>query len=200
MVEGKQVVHASRDGEIAVVTLDSPPVNALSHALRSQAIDALKAAEADPAVKAIVMIGAGRGFSGGADITEFGKPPQWRLSLARPHRTGDRERRRSRSWPRSHGTGARRWASRRRSACHYRVAVPSAKIGLPEIKLGLLPGGGGDPAPAAPGRCRARRSAMRSRRGEMPIGAKAARSNWALIDAVVEEGKICSEGALAFAK
>ena len=76
MADTRKVVEVAREGEIAVVTLDSPPVNALSHTLRTQALDAVRAADGDAGVKAIVMIGAGRGFSGGADITEFGKPPQ----------------------------------------------------------------------------------------------------------------------------
>src|SRR5262245_39416093 len=69
-------IVARSDGEIAVLTIDHPPVNALSYAVRSGLVDGLAKAKADPAIKAVVLAGAGRLFSAGADITEFGKPPQ----------------------------------------------------------------------------------------------------------------------------
>src|SRR5947207_3013299 len=69
-------VDSSMEGPVAVVTPANPPVNALSHAVREGLDQALKRARGDPQVKAIVLMGAGRLFSGGADITEFGKPPK----------------------------------------------------------------------------------------------------------------------------
>ena len=139
MVDGKSMLQASHDGTIAVLTLDSPPVNALSHALRTQIVAGVESALSDPNIEAIVLIGAGRGFSGGADITEFTKPPMSPTlhdlidiieGASKPVIVG------------LHGMtlGGGLETS---LACHYRVAVPSAKMGLPEVKLGLLPGGGG---------------------------------------------------------
>ncbi|MGC1301256.1 MAG: 3-hydroxyacyl-CoA dehydrogenase NAD-binding domain-containing protein [Caulobacteraceae bacterium] len=124
---------------VAVVTLDNPPVNALSAALRTAAAEVLKAAEADPTVQAIVILGAGGGFSGGADITEFGKPP------AAPTLRNLLEIVEAISKPTVgaiHGVafgGGLELAL----ACHFRVADHTARIALPEVKLGLLPGGGG---------------------------------------------------------
>jgi 3-hydroxyacyl-CoA dehydrogenase len=124
---------------VAVLTLNSPPVNALSVALRTELYDHLKALEANAAVKAIVLIGAGRGFSGGADIKEFGKPPE-QPGL---HELLDRIEGLTKPVICAvHGTtmgGGLETAL----TCHYRVAARSAKVGLPEVKLGLLPGAGG---------------------------------------------------------
>ena len=139
MVEERQVVTVSQDGDIAVLTLDSPPVNALGIVLRTQLVDSIRSANADAATKAIVLIGAGRGFSGGADITEFTKPPQ------EPSLHALIETIETSAKPvivALHGMtlgGGLETAL----GCHYRVAVPSAKVGLPEVKLGLLPGAGG---------------------------------------------------------
>lgn len=124
---------------VAVVTLDNPPVNALSRNLREGLKAALDQSIADKAVRAIVIICAGRTFIAGADIKEFGKPPQG-PSLAELNALAE-------DAPKPivaavHGTalgGGFEFAM----ACHYRVALLSAKFGLPEIKLGLIPGGGG---------------------------------------------------------
>ena len=100
-------------------------MNALSHALRSQALEAVRAAEADAGVEAIVMIGAGRGFSGGADITEFGKPPQ---SPSLHDLIDAIEGSTKPVIAALHGStlgGGFETAL----GCHYRVAVPSAKVG-----------------------------------------------------------------------
>ena len=69
------VVHYETDGDVAVITVDYPPVNALSHAVRSGIVDGINAAVADDAIKGIALVCAGRTFIAGADITEFGKPP-----------------------------------------------------------------------------------------------------------------------------
>jgi 3-hydroxyacyl-CoA dehydrogenase len=124
---------------VGVVTLTSPPVNALSAALRAALLADLTALEADQSVSAVVLIGAGRGFSGGADIKEFGKPRQEPgldavLSLieglSKPVVAA------------IHGSTLG-GGLEMTLACHYRVAARSAKLGLPEVKLGLLPGAGG---------------------------------------------------------
>ncbi len=133
------VVTLSKQGEVAIVTVDSPPVNALSLAVRKELHDCFKAAGADSSAKAVVLICAGRTFIAGADITEFGKPP------AEPwlHAVLDQIE----GCPKPvvaaiHGT-ALGGGLEVALACHYRVAVASAKCGLPEVLLGLLPGAGG---------------------------------------------------------
>lgn len=137
-LEATTVRVARREG-VAIVTLDSPPVNALSAPLRHALREAITRAARDPAVGAIVLIGAGRGFSGGADILEFGKPPR-APGLRDLIETID-----ACTKPvvaALHGMtlgGGLELAM----GCHARVAVPSARMGLPEVKLGLIPGAGG---------------------------------------------------------
>ena len=124
---------------VAVITLDSPPVNALSEALRQRVANGLRAAEADPAVRAIVLIGAGRNFSAGADITEFGKPPRV-PSLPDLFETVEASTKPVIAAIQGVAFGG---GLELALCCSYRVAAPSAKLGLPEVKLGILPGAGG---------------------------------------------------------
>ncbi|MBI3701040.1 MAG: enoyl-CoA hydratase/isomerase family protein [Afipia sp.] len=134
-----QVVKMERHGEVAIVTVDSPPVNALSAAVRKGIFDGVKSAAADPDVKAIVVTCAGRTFIAGADITEFGKPPQ-QPGL---HEVIDEiEKCPKPVIAAIHGT-ALGGGFELALGCHYRVATKEAKVGLPEVKLGLLPGAGG---------------------------------------------------------
>ena len=127
-----------RDG-IAVITLDNPPVNALSAALRAGVKSAIEQAIADPAVQALVLICAGRTFVAGADISEFGKPAQEPSFLdvfdaiefaSKPVIAA------------IHGT-ALGGGFELALVCHHRIAASSAKVGLPEVNLGILPGAGG---------------------------------------------------------
>ena len=138
MSEAPVVRFEVEDG-IGVITVDYPPVNALGPGVREGIIEAVDKGNADSNVKAMVLIGAGRSFIAGADIRQFGKP---RPTPARAAATTCWTRAPSRSWRRS---TASRWAagSSTRSSSHYRVAVPSAKVGLPEVLIGILPGGGG---------------------------------------------------------
>ncbi|HEY9057984.1 MAG TPA: 3-hydroxyacyl-CoA dehydrogenase NAD-binding domain-containing protein, partial [Aurantimonas sp.] len=127
------------DGATAVLTLHNPPVNALSRVLREGIAAGIEAAAADGAVEAIVMICEGRTFIAGADIKEFGKPIEG-PSLRELEDIVE-------SCPKPviaalHGT-ALGGGLELALACHYRIAVPSARLGLPEIKLGLIPGAGG---------------------------------------------------------
>jgi 3-hydroxyacyl-CoA dehydrogenase len=138
-MEAKSLVTLSRRDRIAVLTVDNPPVNALSHGVRLGLRDGLRAAAADPALNAIVIVCAGRTFIAGADITEFGKPPKepglhevLDLIEASPKPVVAAV----------HGT-ALGGGLEVTLACHYRVGVKSARFGLPEVKLGLLPGAGG---------------------------------------------------------
>ena len=191
MVEGASLLSVSHEGDVAVLTLNAPPVNALSHALRTEMVKAIEAAEGDTQVHAIVLLGAGRGFSGGADITEFTKPP------LKPTLHDVLDTIENASKPiivALHGMtlGGGLETS---LACHYRVAVPSAKMGLPEVKLGLLPGGGGTQRlPRLVGV----EAALDMITSGAPISAKAAHAK-GLIDAVVDESDLRG-GAVAFAK
>jgi 3-hydroxyacyl-CoA dehydrogenase len=139
LAEINAVTDLTNHGEIAVLTVDSPPVNALSAAVRAGIALGIARAVADPAVRAIVLACAGRTFIAGADITEFGKPPADPSlhdvitaieGAAKPVVAA------------IHGT-ALGGGLETALGCHYRVAVPSARLGLPEVKLGLLPGAGG---------------------------------------------------------
>ncbi|MEO6382435.1 MAG: 3-hydroxyacyl-CoA dehydrogenase NAD-binding domain-containing protein [Nitrobacter sp.] len=134
-----EAVKLERHDEIAVVTVDNPPVNALSAAVRRGIQDCVQKAIADPAVKAIVLTCAGRTFMAGADITEFGKPPQ-PPTLAEVISGIENSSRPTIAA--IHGT-ALGGGLEVALGCHFRVAVKEAKLGLPEVKLGLLPGAGG---------------------------------------------------------
>lgn len=134
-----EVVKLERRDVVAIVTVNNPPVNALSAAVRRGISESIKSAAADPQVQAIVLACAGRTFIAGADITEFGKPPQ-------PPGLGeviaDIENSPKPVVAAIHGT-ALGGGLEVALGCHFRVATKDAKMGLPEVKLGLLPGAGG---------------------------------------------------------
>lgn len=132
-------VTLTRRGDIAVVTVDSPPVNALSQAVRQGLSDAFAAAYADSAVRAIVLRCAGRTFIAGADVTEFGRPPvpPFVPDLVATIEDGPKP-----VVAEIHGT-ALGGGFEVAMAAHYRIARADARIGLPEVKLGILPGAGG---------------------------------------------------------
>ncbi|HZZ92911.1 MAG TPA: 3-hydroxyacyl-CoA dehydrogenase NAD-binding domain-containing protein [Usitatibacter sp.] len=130
-----------RHGDVAVITLDNPPVNGMGHALRSAVADALRSGAADAGVRAMVITGAGNAFSGGADIREFNTP----RALAEPTLRTLIDTVESGTKPvvaAINGTcfGGGLELS---LACHYRVAKADAQLALPEVKLGLIPGAGG---------------------------------------------------------
>src|SRR5262249_29338560 len=132
-------VDLQHDGEIAVVTVDNPPVNALKHEVRAGLAEALRQVRDDGAVKAVVISCAGRTFFAGADITEFGRPPQ---APSLHHVIAAIEAIPKPVIAALHGT-ALGGGFELALACHFRVAVATARVGLPEVKLGLLPGAGG---------------------------------------------------------
>jgi len=139
MTASSELVALDRRGRIAVLTVNNPPVNALSHGVRQGLKDGLRQAIGDGQAQAIVIVCAGRTFIAGADITEFGKPPR-DPSLHEVLATIE-------SSPKPvvaavHGT-ALGGGLEVTLACHYRVGVPAARFGLPEVKLGILPGAGG---------------------------------------------------------
>ncbi|HWH18150.1 MAG TPA: 3-hydroxyacyl-CoA dehydrogenase NAD-binding domain-containing protein [Allosphingosinicella sp.] len=132
-------ISTTRHGDVLIVTSNNPPVNALGAAVRQGLVQAIEEADADEAVKAVVIRCEGQTFFAGADISEFGKPMQMPMlpmvvdrieQCAKPVVAA------------IHGT-ALGGGLEVALACHYRVAVPSAKLGTPEVKLGLLPGAGG---------------------------------------------------------
>ncbi len=134
-----QSVDLERRGRVAVLTVNNPPVNALSQHVRQGLRDGVNQATADATVGAIVITCAGRTFVAGADITEFGKPPM-EPGL---HEVLDRIEGAPKPVVAAvHGT-ALGGGLEVTLACHYRVGVKTARFGLPEVKLGLLPGAGG---------------------------------------------------------
>ena len=185
------VTDLTLDGDVAVITLNSPPVNALSAAVRQGLFDAFTQANADAAAKAIVLICDGRTFIAGADITEFGGAmagaslPQVQDAIegsAKPVIAA------------IHGTAL--GGGLEVALCaHYRVAVPSARLGLPEVNLGLLPGAGGTQRlPRVVGV----ETALAMMTSGRHVPAKEAKG-LGLVDELVEEGQL-REAALAYAR
>ncbi len=179
------------DGEIAVITLNSPPVNALSAAVRDGLAGGMAKAAADEAAKAVVLICEGRTFIAGADITEFGGP----MKGASLFDVQDAiERSMKPVIAAIHGT-ALGGGLEVALACHYRVAVPSARCGLPEVNLGLLPGAGGTQRlPRIVGV----EKALEMVTSGQHVPAKACLA-MGLIDEIIPEGELRA-GALAFAR
>ena len=132
--------YTVRDG-VAIVTMNNPPVNGLGSVLRPGIMDAIKKADADPAVGALVIIGSAKAFSGGADIREFNTP---KMSVP-PSLPEINESQDACCKPMIAAIGGFALGGGLELAlgCHYRVALPKSQLGLPEVKLGLLPGSGG---------------------------------------------------------
>jgi 3-hydroxyacyl-CoA dehydrogenase len=132
-------VSIERQGRIAVVTVDNPPVNALGQPLRQALWDAVAELDADAAVDAVVLICAGRTFIAGADVSEFGKPP------VPPHLPDlvARIEAAAKPWTAAIHGSALGGGFEVALGCRFRVATPTASVGLPEVTLGLVPGAGG---------------------------------------------------------
>ncbi len=128
-------------GDVAVITLNNPPVNGLGMATRRGIVEGLEKAQADDKVKAIVITGAGGAFSGGADITEFGTDK----ALAEPnlHSVISAVEQSAKPVVAAIHSVCMGGGLELALACHYRVAAPGCNVALPEVKLGLLPGAGG---------------------------------------------------------
>jgi 3-hydroxyacyl-CoA dehydrogenase len=186
-----EVTDYVREGEVGVITLNSPPVNALSAKVRDGLAGGMKAAAEDAGAKAVVLICEGRTFIAGADITEFGGA-QKGASLFEVQDAIENS-------PKPviaaiHGT-ALGGGLEVALTCHYRVAVPSARCGLPEVNLGLLPGAGGTqrlPRIVGP------QKAMEMVTSGQHVPAKECLA-MGLVDEIVEEGKL-KDGAIAFAR
>ncbi|MFM0162644.1 3-hydroxyacyl-CoA dehydrogenase NAD-binding domain-containing protein [Paraburkholderia sediminicola] len=133
------VVTRELRGKVLLVTIDHAPVNALSADVRRGLLAAIEAADADSAVEAVLIVGAGRNFIAGADIREFGKPP---VPPSLPDVCNRIEACGKPVVAAIHGA-ALGGGLEVALAAHYRLAVNGAKLGLPEVQLGLLPGAGG---------------------------------------------------------
>jgi 3-hydroxyacyl-CoA dehydrogenase len=132
-------ISTTRHGDVLIVTSNNPPVNALGAAVRQGLVAAIEEAEGDDAIKAVVIRCEGQTFFAGADITEFGKPPvmPWLPAVVDTIENCSKP-----VVAAIHGT-ALGGGLEVALGCHYRVAVRDAKLGVPEVKLGLLPGAGG---------------------------------------------------------
>ncbi len=185
------IAHFTVEDGIGVLKIDSPPVNALGVNVRKGLQEGFRRFAADSTVQAIVLICGGRTFFAGADISEFGKPPQGPglqevfdliEAGAKPVIAA------------IHGT-ALGGGYELALICHARIAVPSAKVGLPEVNLGLLPGAGGTqrlPRIVGP------ELALDLITSGRPVGAKQALA-MGMVDALAEEGRL-REDAIAFAR
>jgi 3-hydroxyacyl-CoA dehydrogenase len=186
-----EVSSLENHSNIAVLTLNSPPVNALSANVREGLHEGVKSAIEDSAVDAIVIICEGRTFIAGADITEFGQAPKG-PSL---YEVQDMIENSTKPVVAAiHGT-ALGGGLEVALTCHYRIAVPSAKCGLPEVNLGLLPGAGG--TQRLPRIVGAAKALVMMTSGEHVPAEQCL--TMGLVDEMAEEGKLL-EGALSFAE
>ena len=183
--------YTVRDG-VAVIAMDNPPVNGLGHALRSAIMEGLRRAAGEPAVRAVVLIGSAKAFSGGADIREFNTPK----ATASPTLQEVNEAQDALQKPLVAAIGgfALGGGLELALACHWRVAAAGAQLGLPEVNLGILPGSGG--TQRLP-RLVPVEKALEMMTSGTPLQAEAARE-LGLVDEIVTGDLL--EGALAFAR
>ncbi len=189
-----ELVSLTRQGEIGVITINNPPVNALSPGVPEGIVASIEAAEKDPELKAIVVIGGGRTFIAGADIREFGKI----VAGERPRLSLNPSLNRIEDCTKPvvmaiHGT-AFGGGLETAMAGHYRVAAPTAQVGQPEVKLGIIPGAGG--TQRLPRLAGVAKAVEMCAFGE-PIDAKTA-LNAGIIDKIIE-GDLLT-GAVEFAR
>ena len=189
MTAVNSVTDITREGDVAVITLNHPPVNALNMAMRDGLVAALDVANKDDAAKAILLICAGRTFIAGADITEFDKVQKGGAGFKEAQDAFDAVKKPLVAA--IHGT-ALGGGLEVAMCCHYRVAVASAKFGQPEVNLGLIPGAGGTQRlPRLVGVPKALEMIATGK----PIGAADALAN-GLIDEIVPDD--LKAGAIAF--
>ena len=189
MAKITDMVDMETHGDVAVITIDNPPVNALSAGVRTGLYEGMTQALGDGAVKAILILCKGRTYIAGADIREFGQPPS---GTPMQEATSAMENSTKPVISAIHGT-ALGGGLETALCCHFRVAVDSAQFGLPEVKLGLLPGGGGTQRlPRVVGV----QKALEMMTSGTPVSAAYALET-GLIDEIVGD---LLEGGLAFAK
>ncbi len=185
-----ELVTLIKQDAVGIVALNNPPVNALSHALRVQLMQVFTQALADQSLQALVICCEGRTFVAGADIREFGKPP---LAPDVPELVEFIDTADKPVVAAIHGT-ALGGGLELALACHFRVAVPTARLGFPEVNLGILPGAGG--TQRLP-RLIGVRAALEMIVGGQPVSASQARE-LGLLDELIE-GDL-KQGACAFAE
>ena len=190
------LVLISRDGDVGILTVNNPPVNALSPGVPQGIASGVEQFEQDDAVKAIVLIGSGRTFIAGADIREFGKMTASGEGRRGPGFNAILDRIEKSSKPvvaAIHGT-ALGGGLETAMACHYRVAIPTALVGQPEVKLGIIPGAAGTQRlPRLAGVARA----VEMCAGGDPISATDAHQA-GIVDQIIEGDLL--PGAVAFAR
>lgn len=184
----QEAVRFRTNGRIAIATIDNPPVNALSRGVREGLVAAVEALESRGDLDALVIAASGSAFSAGADVTEFGSPP------GEPHMATLAARIEGAAKPIVAAIQGRALGAGLEIAlcCHYRVVAPDARIGLPEVKLGIIPGCGG--TQRLPRLVGLETALVMIAEGE-DLGARNAAEQGA-IDAVIDEDLIT--GAIAF--
>ncbi|AQU84221.1 MULTISPECIES: 3-hydroxyacyl-CoA dehydrogenase NAD-binding domain-containing protein [unclassified Halomonas] len=181
-----EVVSYSRKGQVGIISVNYPPVNALGQAVRSGLLEAVKQGQADDETEALLLVCEGRTFIAGADIREFSKPRQ---EPSLPDVIEAFENSTKPIIAALHGT-ALGGGLELAMGCHYRVALPSAKVGLPEVKLGLLPGAGG--TQRLPRLCGAQKALEMITSGDFLSASEALEHG--IVDAVTESSDIAAEG------
>ena len=137
----KQLVRMERQDGIGVIIVDNPPVNALSPGVPDGIVSCVREGNADPSIRAMVLMGAGRSFIAGADIRQFGKGDRPRAKLGeRSYDLLDASEKPIVAAIHGFALGG---GLETAMSCNYRIAVPSAKVGQPEVLIGIIPGGGG---------------------------------------------------------
>jgi len=187
------VVRLEKDGDIGVIIVNYPPVNALGPGVSEGIIDSLNKANADPAIKAMVLMGDGRSFIAGADIRGFGTNRKRAPIGERTYDVLDASPKPVVAAIHGYALGG---GLENAMACHYRIAVPSAKVGLPEVLIGILPGGGG--TQRLPRLVGAQTAVEMITSGRHVPAAEAGKLG--IIDEVLPEGASLREAAVAFAR
>ena len=187
------VVRLEKDGDVALIIVNYPPVNALGPGVSEGIIDSLNKANADPAIKAMVLIGDGRSFIAGADIRGFGTNRKRAPIGERTYDVLDASPKPVVAAIHGFALGG---GLENAMACHYRIAVPSAKVGLPEVLIGILPGGGGTQRlPRLVGAQTALDMITSGRHVPAPEAAKLG-----ILDEVLPEGANLRDAAVAYAR
>jgi 3-hydroxyacyl-CoA dehydrogenase len=187
------VVRLEKDGEIGVIIVNYPPVNALGPGVSEGIVESLNAANADPAIKAMVLMGDGRSFIAGADIRGFGTGRKRAPIGSRTYDVLDASPKPVVAAIHGFALGG---GLENALACHYRIAVPAAKVGLPEVLIGILPGGGGTQRlPRLVGVPTALEMITSGRHVPAPEAAKLG-----IIDQVLSDGANLREAAVAYAR